>query len=633
MKNNTFLKIILYTFFSLLSLNSFSQATSLCDNSQMNASPFCTDLNPYGITYSAGTSGYASELYYINTTGCLDAYSGGVNPAWYKMKISTPGTLNIYMAHSGGCDIDYACWGPFTDQDMVNMCAGFPNSLSSYLYDNLPYNNYNYYYYGEQYFSHHPTYVDNNYNSATYGMTWVYDWYSSPSGKLVDCSATPSATEWVHIKNAQAGEWYILLISNWEGCPGNINFTSNQGSTANTDCSITAPVTGDEVCEGSTATLTADAINGAVNYKWSGPNGFSQTTNSNTLTLTNVTLSQAGQYSVQVYNGGSYGSATSCDLIIHPMPTLQVSDISICKDQSGTLTVSGADTYEWNSGSTESNYTVSPTTTTVYTVTGTNAGMCSSTATVTVNVLDSLIIEIIPDTICVGETATVSGPAGLSYLWSDGSTSKTITPLTVNPPIYTVTASTAEGCTGTASVYVMPSPTADFTADSWTVDWENPTVHFTDLSSGATSWSWNFGCPTQTDNTSNIQSPSFTYPYAGYFGVSLEVESENGCKDQAVHQVTVTGQDFQLYIPNSFTPNKNGVNDTWKPIGMGIDTYELIIYDRHGSVMFTTTDFNEGWDGMLNGKTVPLGTYVYRIYVTFVNAEQNIYKGFVNIIR
>ena len=182
----------------------------------MNATPFCTNENPYGLTYTAGTTGYASELYYLNSSGCIDPTSGGPNPAWFKMRISNPGSLTIRLQHSGGGDIDYACWGPFTDADMANMCNGYPTSLSNYLYDNLWDNYYTYYYYyGTQYFSHHPTFTDNDPNNTTYGESWFTDWYTTPSGTMVDCSSTPSPTEWIHIRNAQVGQWYIVLISNW----------------------------------------------------------------------------------------------------------------------------------------------------------------------------------------------------------------------------------------------------------------------------------------------------------------------------------------------------------------------------------------------------------------------------------
>lgn len=399
-----------------LALESFAQATCLCSGGQMNATPFCTNENPYGLTYSAGTSGYASELYYLNSTGCIDPYSGGPNPAWFKMRISSPGNLTIFLNHTGGGDIDYACWGPFTDADMANMCAGYPYSLNSYLYDNLI-SDYYYDYYNASYylstplqiFSHHPTYVDYNYYSETYGDSWTTDWYNpNPSGRLVDCSATPSPTEYIHIRNAQVGQWYIVLISNWEGISGNINFSSDASSVAQTDCTITSPVTGDEVCEGETATLTAQSAAGAIYYTWTFPNGTTQNTSTNTLTIPNVTLASAGTYSMQVWNGTMYGQTTQCELIVHEAPNLSVTSASVCTDESATITASGAETYLWNTGATTASMTVRPLETTTYTVTGTSGGMCTATASATVTVNPTYEVEW-SDTICQGETYNQNG--------------------------------------------------------------------------------------------------------------------------------------------------------------------------------------------------------------------------------
>ncbi len=405
------LSVVFVILCCLLNEQSFAQvANCLCSGGQMNATPFCTDQNPYGLTYAAGTSGYASELYYLNTTGCIDPYDGGYNPAWFKMKISHAGNLTIFLQHTGGGDIDYACWGPFTDADMNNMCANYPNSLSNYLYDNLAtdYSSvyYNYYYMdmGMQIFSHHPTYVDYNSLSSTYGSSWTTDWYNpNPSGRLVDCSSTPSPTEWIHIRNAQVGQWYIVFISNWEGVYGNINFTSDASSTAETDCTITAPVTGDEVCEGETATLTAQSSLGAVHYAWTGPNNFSQTTQTNTLTLPNVTVADAGTYSMRIWNGSSYGQTTTCQLIVHPAPNLDIQGTgSVCNGGAATLTATGAETYIWNTGTTTADITVRPLQTTTYTVTGTTGGMCTATASFTVTVSNAYEAEY-TDTICQGE--------------------------------------------------------------------------------------------------------------------------------------------------------------------------------------------------------------------------------------
>ena len=66
---------------------------------------------------------------------------------------------------------------------------------------------------------------------------------------------------------------------------------------------------------------------------------------------------------------------------------------------------------------------------------------------------------------------------------------------------------------------------------------------------------------------------------------------------------------------------------------MGVVEYEAYVYDRYGRLMFSTKDFDEGWDGRVNGKIVPVGCYSYRIFVEFVNSEQKIYKGTVTVVN
>ncbi len=344
-------------FLLLVSQLSAQNTNTLC----LQAYPFCTDENPYGITYPAGTSSEDTPDLPYDSYGCLGSTP---SPAWYVMQINHPGDMLIYMTHSGGYDIDFACWGPFTGY------GSYSQVLQAVCTSQL---------YGDG-SSHRP---DNGYHNPNDPSTWG----GYPDGTLIDCSYTAQSTEWCYIPNAQTGQWYIFLICNYSEMAGNISF-SVQSGTATTDCSITAPITGDEVCEGQTATLVAQPPPNAVQYLWTGPNNFAQITTSNILTIPYVTMAQAGTYSVQVWNGSSYGNTTTCQLIVHPNPILTVSatSTSLCQGESATITSGGAETYLWSTGSTASSITVSPTASTTYTVTGTNGGMCTATSSITVNV-------------------------------------------------------------------------------------------------------------------------------------------------------------------------------------------------------------------------------------------------------
>mgnify|MGYP003376584512 FL=1 len=68
-----------------------------------------------------------------------------------------------------------------------------------------------------------------------------------------------------------------------------------------------------------------------------------------------------------------------------------------------------------------------------------------------------------------------------------------------------------------------------------------------------------------------------------------------------------------IFIPNTFTPNGDGRNDVWLPVGNNIGEYEMYVFDRWGGVVFHSTDVNTGWDGTINGQQVPNEVYAFRV--------------------
>ena len=74
---------------------------------------------------------------------------------------------------------------------------------------------------------------------------------------------------------------------------------------------------------------------------------------------------------------------------------------------------------------------------------------------------------------------------------------------------------------------------------------------------------------------------------------------------------------YGFYVPNSFTPNDDGINDVWLPLGNAIDVtqYELQVFDRWGELILTSNDPFKGWDGTIGGRDAQVGVYVYRLSV------------------
>jgi gliding motility-associated-like protein/uncharacterized repeat protein (TIGR01451 family) len=210
------------------------------------------------------------------------------------------------------------------------------------------------------------------------------------------------------------------------------------------------------VCAGSSVTLTAT---GATSYLWD--------TNATTSTIT-VSPSATTTYTV---TGTSNGCSATDQVVVtvNPTPTANAgSDQTICIGSSATLTASGGVTYLWSNGSTVSSISVTPSVTTTYTVTVTDANGCTGIDQVIVTVGQPPVANAGPDkSVCLGSSTTLTATGGTSYLWSTGQTTATITVSPTTATTYTVTVSNGV-CTATdqVTVTINPNPTADIIGDN-----------------------------------------------------------------------------------------------------------------------------------------------------------------------
>jgi gliding motility-associated-like protein len=185
-------------------------------------------------------------------------------------------------------------------------------------------------------------------------------------------------------------------------------------------------------------------------------------------------------------------------------------------------------------------------------------------------------------------------------------------------------------------VNVYASPVAGFDSGPDEVTMLNPQIEFTDQSVGATSWYWEFGDGVPT--TSALQNPVFWYADTGSYIVTQICFNIYGCSDTAQLLVNVE-EDGALYIPNAFTPNADGVNDVFLPVGIGVDeaAYEFWIFDRWGNLIFHSTTFGEGWDGKVQGGTGEIAqedVYVWKLQYRSVTKKQTReYIGHVSLVK
>ena len=249
--------------------------------------------------------------------------------------------------------------------------------------------------------------------------------------------------------------------------------------------------------------------------------------------------------------------------------------------------------------------------------------------------------------LCVNfsDLSTVTAPdvvTSWSWDFGDGNTSTQQNPANCynTPGVYsvTLTVTTGGGCANTLVlpnyINVYANPVAAFTVSPQPTTILSSTLYFTDGSTNAASWTWSFG--DVLNSSSNQQNPSFTYTDPICYQVELSVASTDGCVDTASQQVCID-PDVAIFVPNTFTPNDDALNEVFIPVCVGIDPekYQLWVFDRWGNLIFTTEDLNKGWDGKVQGHSdlCQEDTYVWKIRAIDVLGKKHSLIGHVNLIR
>jgi gliding motility-associated-like protein len=532
------------------------------------ANPFCT-----GTTYNfpAGVNVGSAEV--GANYGCL--YSEP-NPAWYYMQVANSGNLEIEMHSTPQVDIDFACWGPFSNQTtpcVSLLTAG--TGLSSH---------------------------------AAPGPSTMY-----PSLNMVDCSYSTSWEEWCYIPNAVSGQYYILMITNFSNTTCNIIFSQSSG-TGTTNCGILAPpiTNNGPLCVGQTLQLTVTNPTPGATYSWTGPNGFTSSLMNPSIPA--VTTANAGVYSMTITIGSQVSPPVTTTVVVNlnPAVTATAAPSSICLGASSVLSASStitSTTYSWMPGSLSgSPVTVSPLTTTTYTVTGTATG-CTGTNTVTVTIKPNPVITPTanPSTICNGASSSLSASSsvpGTIYSWVPGNlpgSPVSVTPITTTT--YTVTG-TAAGCTGSNIVTINVN--------------QNPS-----LTAIATPTSICFGATSSLNASSSLPGTMFSWTPGNLPGSIVSVTPA------FTTTYTVTGTAAGCTGSNSVTVNINP-----NPVLIPTSTPSTIcngassLLDVNSSIPGTTYSW---LPGSLVGSSVSVSPIVTTIYTVTGNASGCTASGTVTV--
>ncbi|MDI6833593.1 MAG: PKD domain-containing protein, partial [Bacteroidales bacterium] len=381
-----------------------------------------------------------------------------------------------------------------------------------------------------------------------------YSW--STGDNTASITVTPSATT-----------TYTVTGSNGVGCSNTATVAVTVGSSP----TINITASPSSICSGGTSVLTAS---GGSTYSWS--------TGGSTSSIT-VTPSATTTYTVTGSSGVGCSNTATVTVTVGSLATINViaSPTSICTGGTSVLTASGANTYSWSTGESGMNITVSPTSTTTYTLTGINSEGCSGTATITVTVhpLPTINYTTIQSHCGLPNGSIITnineGIPPYVYQWSNGANSGNLDNITAGN--YNLTVTDNNGCSSSISITLTeaPMPEANFAAKPQITTIDDPMIYFENYSTGASFYEWDFG----DGNISSYYSPTHTYEYPGIYHVVLTASDQYGCIDTAGANIIINDI-TNIFLPNAFTPNGNDINELYNIMGTGINpnTFEMRIF-------------------------------------------------------
>lgn len=485
--------------------------------------------------------------------------------------------------------------------------------------------------------------VTNTQNVSCYGLS------NGAIGVNANGGTAPHSYMWSNSQTSSVATGlssgnYTITITDANGCSAVAYTTITQPN------SMAVTVSQDDtICPGQSSNISANTSGGTTPYTyfWQPNVGFGNTQA--------VSPSATTSYTAIVTDANGCTSSSAVTISVHSQIFSLTANATpaICKGQNATISASatGASVtnYYWsnNMGNGAGPYVVSPAVTTTYSVTAYNVCGASITTYTTIIVHPLPQISIPPQAAAacgrtvLHFTGTSSGNNGATYAWNfgDGSTSNQVNPIHsyYQSGTYTVsvTVTSVYGCSSSAqgicTITVFPEPEAIFTSDpALETSIMNPYFHFFDQSQNATSWDWNFG----DGKKSSLQNPTHTYEEIGIYTVTLIARNAGTCIDSIVKTVEVKPE-FGFYLPNTFTPNGDNINDIFTGKGTEIIEFEMIIFDRWGEEIFKTNDLEKGWDGTAKGGDAISqdGIYVYQIKLRDFEKKSHSYTGHVNLVK
>lgn len=437
---------------------------------------------------------------------------------------------------------------------------------------------------------------------------------------------------------AQQGS-YSLSVTDGNGCAGSASYPVSV---------LTAPIliaNNYSVCIGSRVTMT---VSGAQSYTWTSTQAPVLT--GSVYTIASAGVSLAGVYFVNATGSNSCSSTKQIQLSVLALdlPVVQTKTlVQVCDNSSITLSASGGSTYTWLSpfvsGNTQNTLVVNGADSLaagIYSVVTVADNGCNSTSTVQVLKVFAPKAKLIANqTFCaplcnylaISPADTYSTTYFLNGLQLEAN--KVCIP---GAGQYTIqaTVSDANKCAVALQTVIVAGqkPKADFLFSPKTMALINEPIYLYNNSSAPprSSLQWFFNDTLAPE--SNQENPVHYFPTGGKYPIVLVVTDNIGCTDTTI-QIIEIGDEFTLYVPNSFSPNGDGTNDVFMPKGMGIKDYQLSIFNRWGQLLFSSNEASNCWDGRYKGSDCKGDTYQWVITTLDYKGQRKTTMGTVTIIR
>ncbi|MEI6118252.1 MAG: T9SS type A sorting domain-containing protein [bacterium] len=325
---------------------------------------------------------------------------------------------------------------------------------------------------------------------------------------------------------------YTSVVSNVYGCSdtATINVTVNPLPTV----TVSTTPFGGNICNGTSATITASGS--TATYLW----------NDNFVgSVHTVTPGTTTTYTVTGTNSFGCTASASATITVNPLPTATItpSSANICIGQSASFTAAGGVSYLWSTNMTTPSISVTPTTSTTYAVTVTNAFGCTTIANVAVNVnpLPTAAITPTAPSICQGATANLTASGGGTYLWSTGATTANVAVTPSTTTMYSVTVTSISGCVAiaNATVTVNPLPLSAGTVSGLTSVCQNGTATYsTTTIANASTYVW--AVPNVATIVSGQGTTQITVAFNGSTSGTISVFGQNACGGGLPSSLSVT---------------------------------------------------------------------------------------------